>query len=113
MLASDSLEPWQWEDGCLRGTLVGTVENGSGPVAVRALATIRIGESTGSLMLEPTSGWRGTEPLSGSLERMIPVRRPGPLGSVIATTFALVRVDGASVGWLEASVVNEDPDRPS
>jgi hypothetical protein len=44
---------------------------------------------------------------------MIPVRRPGPLGSVIATTFALVRVDGVSVGWLEASVVNEDPDRPA
>jgi hypothetical protein len=68
---------------------------------------IRLGAASGEILLQipPESGWAG--PLRGALERLLPVRRPGPFGSVVETTFALVRVDGESVGWLELSVIRE------
>lgn len=47
----------------------------------------------------------GGPSLEGRLERLLPVRRPGREGTVVETTFAMLRIAGACVGWLEVSIV--------
>jgi hypothetical protein len=106
LLVPDGDRPWLWEDGCLSGGLVA-----AGDVAVRVLGEVRLGATAGTLHLARTHG-PGPRRLHASLERLIPVRRPGPRGTVVATTFALVRVAGRSVGWLEAAVLNDPASTP-
>ncbi len=98
----------EWANGRLRATLVGTVYGGDEAVAVEVAGEVRIGVDAGSFVLDGLSGWPSC--LEGSLERLLPVRRPGPLELVIETTFALMRIDGRSVGWLEVTVLRETLD---
>ncbi len=106
MIANDPQEPAQYAGGVLRARVVGTVWRNGAAIPVGGAIEIGVDGETGSVQLT----WAAHEPGSstsmvGRLERVIPVRRPGPFESVVETTFALVRVDGRANGWLELSVV--------
>ena len=70
--------------------------------------------ATITLASDPTLILESHEPdlrLRASLERIMPVLRPGPGGTVVETTYAMVRAGERSIGWLEMSVlrgVSED-----
>jgi len=105
-LGVDPAEVPVWRDGCrLTGALVGTASTHGGCAVVRASCELQISSCEGSLVLEVGSG--RPERLTGSLERLIPVRRPGRGGTVVETTFALVRVGGVCTGWVEVTVGRE------
>jgi hypothetical protein len=106
MLAADSDEPPQWVEGRLRAVFTGIAGEPSEGVRLRLRGEVRLGSEAGTLFLAAPGAGGWDMPLAGTLERLLPVRRPGPFGSVIETTFALIRVDGRSVGWLELSVVH-------
>lgn len=114
VLVADDERPWELRDGGLVGGLVAR-----GRPALRAEAEVRLGATNGTLRLEVGDDLGCAERIEAVLERVIPVRRPGPFGSVIATTFALVRVGARSVGWFEAAMLKEraelvgEPDRAS
>ena len=72
---------------------------------MRARCELQISSCEGGLVLEV--GSVGPERLTGSLERLIPVWRPGRGGTVVETTFALVRVGGSCTGWVEVTVGKE------
>ncbi len=93
-------DAWQLHDDVLVGGLVVR-----GHAARRGRAEVRLGATTGTLRLDLDDGSSGSARVDAVLERVIPVRRPGPFGSVVATTFALVRVGARSMGWLEAAVL--------
>ena len=66
---------------------------------------IYVSSQRGTLVLEGTDEDAHDLSMSAMLERVIPVRRPGPHGTVVETRFALVRAAGQAVGWVELSVV--------
>jgi len=81
-------------------TIAGTTSNGT-PLAGRCDLTI--GARSGSMRLTVT-GSAGAYEVTGVLERVIPVRRPGRAGSVIETRYALCRCPMLAPGWIELSV---------
>ena len=85
-----------------QGTLAGHVTSLDGSSATRVDVVVRLDDGRGSLALYATSG----PVLEGRLERLMPVRRPGREGTVVQTTFALVRVAGTCIGWLELTTVS-------
>jgi hypothetical protein len=111
LLDGDREEPLLWrQDGRLSGALVGTARAAAESLPVRAICDLTLTARSGSLMLEIAGDAGESDRLLGTLERLIPVRRPGREGSVIETTFALVRCDGRYLGWVEISVVAVRPD---
>ncbi len=99
VLTADQDAPWRHEGGDLSGAVTAGGD-------VRAMAAVRLFDTEGEVHVDFDGGL--VPPLHGLLERLIPVRRPGPSGSVIATTFAVIRIDGRNVGWIEASVLHEN-----
>jgi hypothetical protein len=89
-------------DGSLRGALIGEVSSARG-VAVRADVALHLTGGGGTFEMA-CRGPRPLPPLHATLERPIPVRRPGRHGAVVETTFALVRTAGRHLGWIEVSV---------
>jgi hypothetical protein len=110
-LTADGDEPVEWADELLRATFVTSPASSNGRLRVRMAGEVRLGDACGEILLRAphASEW---EALHGTLERLLPVRRPGPFGSVVETVFAVVRMGGQSVGWLELSVLRE-PDAES
>jgi hypothetical protein len=100
-LATDVNRPLQSEGmrwrGAVSGVATALAERGS----VSARVVLALGGATPSMTLES-----GGRILAGTLERLIPVRRPGRDGSVVETTFALFRVAGACAGWVEVSMLS-------
>lgn len=91
-------------DGGLAGRLVGQIESADGVVTAHARVAIDLATTGGTLALvieEPVALARTVRAI---LERAIPVRRPGREGTVVETTFALVRAGGAYLGWIEVSI---------
>jgi hypothetical protein len=80
----------------------GTAWRGTHAAAARGVADVRPGAATLRLRLDGEGG--ATTAMNATLERPIPVRRPGAAGSVVETVYALCRIDGAPTGWLELSV---------
>lgn len=99
------------EDGRdgMSAVLVGSIRRDGVDLPIAADVEVRLARNCGSVTIacRGPDGWSAR--WDGNLERVIPVRRPGPAGSVVETTFALVRVDGRAVGWLETSVVAAPP----
>lgn len=93
----------------LVGALVGTAWAGAKSAAVRASCDLQMTASAGSIALEVISGDGRSERLIGVLDRLIPIRRPGREGTVIETTFALVRIGGSRLGWVEVTLGTEVP----
>jgi hypothetical protein len=91
-------------DGSVDGGLIGEAAAREGIVALRARGTIALTTEGGTLDLAIRDPAAETAPLRATLERPIPVRRPGRDGMVVETTFALVRADGRYLGWLELSL---------
>jgi hypothetical protein len=87
-------------DGSLRGALIGEVSSARG-VAVRADVALHLTGGGGTFEMA-CRGPRPLPPLHATLERPIPVRRPGRHGAVVETTFALVRTAGRHLGWTGA-----------
>jgi hypothetical protein len=100
-LATHAEVPLTHDEGRWTGTLHGTTWSAEGGVATSAGAELRFAADSNRLALVGDAR-RGT-PLHASLERLIPIRRPGREGTVVETTFALVRVRGACAGWVELS----------
>jgi hypothetical protein len=93
-----------------RIALSGALWSGGAPVPMRGTGTVVLAADDATLVIDCR------EPdlvISARLERMIPVLRPGPRGSIVQTTFALVRVAGHAIGWLELSVRRDVPARLS
>lgn len=91
-------------DGSLTGSLVGKIALPVDVVGARARVDVHLGTTEGTLVLvieEPTALART---ITATMERAIPVRRPGRDGAVVETTFALVRAEGVYLGWIEVSV---------
>jgi hypothetical protein len=103
-LTADGDEFVEWADELLRATFVTSPASSNGRLRVRMAGEVRLGDACGEILLRAPHG-SGWEPLHGTLERLLPVRRPGPFGSVVETVFAVVRMGGQSVGWLELSVL--------
>ncbi len=101
-LATDPDEPLYGDGGEWRGVLTGHATIFAADRRTRADAALRLGDGEGALTLYGSDG----SVLAGRLERLIPVRRPGREGTVVETTFALVRVAGTCVGWLEVTTVS-------
>jgi hypothetical protein len=103
VLDGDPETAWTWDDGRLMGRLAGT--GAAHGAAIAADCDVRLAADAGTITLAIAAPERGAARLVGFLERLIPVRRPGREGTVVETTFALVRVDGANMGWAEITVV--------
>lgn len=83
------------------GTLSGPATLLDGRSVLCVDGTLSFAEDERSLALREPGG----RALEGTLERLLPVRRPGRDDTVVETTFALLRVAGTCVGWLEVSMV--------
>jgi len=69
---------------------------------VHGVADVRLGAAT---LRDRVDGDDGTtRTVDATLERPIPVRRPGAGGSVVETVYALGRIGAAPLGWLELTV---------
>ena len=111
MLGMNPSAPPIWRtDSCVLGVLVGTM-GGNGRVAVHVGCDLQLSSPTGSLTLALVNANTHRDPIQGTLERMIPVRRSGREGTVIETIFALVRVDDRCCGWVEVSIGVDLPGR--
>jgi hypothetical protein len=103
LLATEFLESAGSADRWRARDLIGHRWADDARVDLRASATIDVSSQEGSLVLE---GADDRVPyVTANLERVIPVRRPGPRDTVVETRFALVRDAGRAVGWVEVSVV--------
>jgi hypothetical protein len=76
-------------------------DGGTAPVS--AVAELRLG-ARAAAHIRVESGGGHIHVLEGTLERLIPVRRPGAPGTVVETLFALYRTSAAAAGWLELTV---------
>jgi hypothetical protein len=83
------------------GTLHGAATSRAAGSVLRVAGNLSFVDGEPSLALRESDG----RTLEGTLERLLPVRRPGREGTVVETTFALLRIAGALVGWLEVSMV--------
>lgn len=91
------------------GAMIGTAHADATTVVVHARCDLQLSSTAGSIALAVVTGDRRPERLTGVLERLIPVRRPGREATVIETTFALIRVDDSYLGWVEVTVATELP----
>jgi hypothetical protein len=80
--------------------IAGATSNGT---LVTGRCDLTIGARSGSLRLT-VRGSAGEHDVTGVLERVIPVRRPGRAGSVIEIRYALCRCPTLAPGWIELSV---------
>ncbi|MEO6027486.1 MAG: hypothetical protein ABIR79_11525 [Candidatus Binatia bacterium] len=96
-------------DGFLTGSLVGQIATPVDVVTARARVDIDLGTTEGTLVLAIEEPPALARTVTATLERAIPVRRPGRDGAVVETTFALVRVEGSYLGWIEVSVERMPP----
>jgi hypothetical protein len=103
LLTTDILDPAGSPGRWSARNLVGCRWASGECIDVRAAARIEVSPEEGSLVVEGTGGHDLL--VTASLERVIPVRRPGPCDTVVETRFALVREGARSLGWLEFSVV--------
>ncbi len=76
----------------------------------RAACDLRWSRAAGTIELLFASDGDRAEQLTGRLERLVPVRRPGRDGAVIEGTYALVRFATGDVGWAEIAVVARSAD---
>lgn len=83
------------------GTLHGAATSLDAASILRVAGDLSFADGERSLALRESGG----RTLEGTLERLLPVRRPGREGTVVETTFALLRIAGTFVGWLEVSMV--------
>ena len=109
-LKDDSSEPLARHD-CDRliGALVGAPRGHNWPRPLRATFALGLAAAAGTLELDLADANGASLRLVGTLERLIPVRRPGRAGTVLETTYAMFRVDGRHIGWAEVTIV-ELPD---
>jgi hypothetical protein len=81
----------------------------AGGLPVTGTCDVLLAPPDGRLVLTVATG--AAEPciLTGTLERLIPVRRPGRAGTVVLTVYALCRLGGNLFGWLELSTEQAGP----
>ncbi len=91
----------------LTGALLGRPRTEDGRSTIRALATVVIGADRGTLELDATETLGPAFRMIAVLDRLVPVRRPGRDQTVIETTYAVIRVDGHPIGWVEVTVSAE------
>jgi hypothetical protein len=82
--------------------LAGTAWRDDGPRTVTGTCDVILTHSGGQLRLDVTAAGE-TRVFTATLERLIPVRRPGRARSVILTVFALCLPTGCPAGWIEVS----------
>ncbi len=86
----------------------GVAWSGTRAAPARGVADVRLGD--GALRIRVDGAGGASDTLDATLERPIPVRRPGAAGSVVETVYALCRIDGAPTGWLELTVERRTDD---
>jgi hypothetical protein len=107
MLEGAPEEPLEWRDGDrMVGTLIGTRWLDGGRDVVHAKCDLRLAATESAIDLALVIGTERPQRVAGRLERLIPVRRPGRDGTVIETTFALVRAQSRCAGWVEITVAS-------
>ena len=80
----------------------GTAWSGPQSTPLRGVADVHLRDATIRIRIDGEG--QGAADLDATLDRPIPVRRPGPAGTVIETVFALCRIPNAPTGWLELTV---------
>lgn len=91
-------------DGSVTGALRGEVASVDGVRTTHADIEIVRTTTGDTLRLRIDDDAAGPTTVVASVERAIPVRRPGRDGAVVETTFALVRAQGRYLGWFEMSI---------
>lgn len=100
-LATEADDPLRADGARWIGTLRGVATALDAGSVLRVAGDLSFADAERSLALREAGG----RILEGTLERLLPVRRPGREGTVVETTFALLRNGGTLVGWLEVSMV--------
>ncbi len=104
LLATNALESLGSRNRWRASSLVGQRLVNAVYRTVEATAAIDVSSEGGTLVLEGADERAEAVAIVATVERVIPVRRPGPRDTVVETRFAVVRVAGGAVGWLEISV---------
>jgi hypothetical protein len=84
------------ERGTFTFALAGYAYTSDGDRPVSGSATLALDTYAGTLAADV-----GGAAIQGTVERLIPIRRPGKPGRVLRTTYGLVRTVGAAPGWIE------------
>ena len=70
-------------------------------VTVGGTAHVVLGREDGSVALTLATPGAPATRLEATLDRVIPIRRPGRAGTVIRTAYARCRIAGRTAGWIE------------
>jgi hypothetical protein len=100
-LVTEPEDPLRADGARWIGTLHGAAASLDARSRLRVAGDLSFVEAERSMALRASYG----RALHGTLERLLPVRRPGREGTVVETTFALLRIAGTCVGWVEVSMV--------